>query len=77
MTNSKNHSVHTRQSNNVHLPQANLAIYQNGIHYSGVKIFNNFPSDIKNFSHNQKKFKRVLIHFFKYLFFLNARGILQ
>ena len=47
-TNSDNDSTYTRYKNDPHLPQAKLAIYQKGIFYSGVKIFNNIPLDIKN-----------------------------
>jgi hypothetical protein len=63
ITNSENHSIHTRSSNNFHLPQANLAIYHKAVYYSGVKVFNNLPQDIKNISDNPKRFKRVLKHF--------------
>ena len=46
MTISENHNIHTRQSNNLHLPQDNLTIYQQGIHYSGTKRFNNLPLEM-------------------------------
>jgi hypothetical protein len=59
-TNSGYYSTYTRHSNGLHLPQTNLAIYQKEVHYSGVKIFNNFSSDIKNTSGNLKKLKRIL-----------------
>jgi hypothetical protein len=36
ITNSENHSIYTRSSNNIQLPQANLAICQKGVYYSGV-----------------------------------------
>ena len=48
LTNNKNHNLDTRQRNNLHLPQANLTIYQKGAYYSGIKIFNNLPLEIKN-----------------------------
>jgi hypothetical protein len=41
-------------------PQANLTIYQKGAYYSGIKIFNDLPLEIKNFADNQKKFKTAL-----------------
>ena len=62
-TNSENYSIHTMRSNELHLPQMNLAICKKRIYYSGVKIFNNLPSDIKNNSGNHKRFKRILKHF--------------
>ena len=48
LTNNRNHNLDTRQRNNLHLPQANLTIYQKGAYYSGIKIFNNLPLEIKN-----------------------------
>jgi len=53
----------TRQRNNLHLPQANLTIFQEGAYYSGIKVFNNLPFEIKNVAGNQKKFKTVLKKF--------------
>jgi len=50
----ENHNIDTRQRNNLHLPQANLTIYQKGVYYSGIKIFNNLPLEIKNVADNQK-----------------------
>ena len=54
------YNLDTRQKNNLHLPQANLTIYQKGAYYSGIKIFNNLPLEIKNVADNQKKFKTAL-----------------
>jgi len=41
--------------NNLYLPQTNLTIYQKGANYSGIKTFNNLPSEMKNVAGNQKK----------------------
>jgi len=60
LTNNENHNLDTRQRNNLYLPQANLTIYQKGTYYSGIKIFNNLPLQIKNVADNQRKFKTVL-----------------
>jgi len=38
LTNIENHNNDTRQRNNLYLPQANLAIYQKGAYYSGIKF---------------------------------------
>ena len=48
-------TVHISYSYDLYLPHKNLAIYQKGVYYSGVKIFNNLPSDIKNISGNLKR----------------------
>jgi len=37
--------------------QANLTTYQKGAYYSGIKIFNNLPLEIKNIAGNQKNLK--------------------
>ena len=60
MTDNENHNLDTRQRNNLYLPQANLTIYQKGAYYSGIKIFNNLPLEIKNIADNQNKFKIAL-----------------
>ena len=57
MTNSENYSMRTIHSSDLHLPQIKLAIFQNGVYFSGVKIFNNLLSDIKNIFGNFKRFK--------------------
>jgi len=59
--NSDNYSIHIIHSNDLHLLQTNLAIYQKGgIYCLGVKIFHNFPSDNKNTTGNLKRFKRTI-----------------
>jgi len=63
MSNNENHNLDTRQRNNLYLPQAILTIYRKGAYYSGIKIFNNLPLEIKNIAHNQNKFKIALKKF--------------
>jgi hypothetical protein len=62
-SNIDSHTIDTRQRQNLYLPQANLTIYQKGVHYAGIKIFNKLPIEIKNTSNNFKKFKVALRHF--------------
>ena len=70
LTNTQSYNLDTRQKNNLHLPQANLTIYQKGAYYSGIKIFNNLPLEIKNVADNQKKFKTALKKFlYNYSFY--------
>jgi len=40
--------------------KANLNIYQKGAYYSGIKIFNNLPSEILDVAGDHKKFKIAL-----------------
>ena len=60
LTNNKNHNLDTRQRNNLYLPQANVTIYQNGVYYSEIKVFNNLPSEINKVAGNKKKKKRKI-----------------
>jgi hypothetical protein len=65
MTNLDNDITHTKYSNDLHLGyirQTLLFIKKKGVSYSGVKVFNNLPLDIKNTSGNLKTFKRISKH---------------
>ena len=57
------HSVHTRFKTNLHPPIANLTKFQKGIYYSGIKIFNNFPHDIKDLANEITLFWNALKRF--------------
>jgi len=46
--NSQIHSIYTRHSENLHLPQTGLTMVQKGVAYSGCKIYNHLPVHIKN-----------------------------
>lgn len=47
MTHSENHNIQTRRSYSLYLPLANLTIYEQVVHYSGIKCFNKLPLEIK------------------------------
>jgi hypothetical protein len=64
ITSMDSHNLETRQSNNLYTPQATLSVYQKVAYYSGVKIFNKLPSNIKNVSGNITKFKTALKSFY-------------
>jgi hypothetical protein len=55
--------INTRYNNNFHCPICNLTVFQKGTYYFGIKVFNNFPSCIKNFAHDTKQFRFVLKRF--------------
>jgi hypothetical protein len=63
ITSMDSHNLETRQSNNLYTPQANLSVYQKGAYYSGIKIFNKLPSNIKNVNGNITQFKTTLKRF--------------
>jgi len=48
--NSEVHNLHTRLKNDLHLPSTNLTLVQRGVLYSGSRIFNHLPIQIKNHS---------------------------
>jgi hypothetical protein len=54
--------IYTKHNKDLYLPQPNLAIYQKGVHYSGVKIFNNLPSDIRSTLRSTRRFKNLVKH---------------
>jgi len=61
--NSEIHNINARHTSNLHLPRAHLNIYQKGVHYSGIKIFNSLPRDIKTYIDNPRTFKKALKKF--------------
>jgi hypothetical protein len=60
---SEMHGINTRQNSNLYQPQANLTLYQKGVYYSGVKIFNNLPPNIRNLFSDIKRFKLELVKY--------------
>jgi hypothetical protein len=62
-TNYQIHSVHTRLKTNLHPPMADLMKLQKGVYYSGIKIFNNLPHNIKELANETKLFQNVLKRF--------------
>ena len=62
-TNYQIHSVHTTFKTNLHPPIANLTKFQKGVYYSGIKIFNNVPHNIKDLANETKLFRNALKRF--------------
>jgi hypothetical protein len=62
-TNSNVHSFNTKSHYDLHCPAANVAVFQNGVWYSGIKIYNHLPPTIKQLSYNICKLKAVLKRF--------------
>ena len=61
--NSDNYTRSTRQVNNLYYPTASLALYQHGVYYMGVRIYNSPPLHINDMSGNIKRFERSLKQF--------------
>ena len=61
--NSEVHSINTRYKSNLHRPLVNLTTYKKWTYYVGIKIFNNFPTDINILPHNINQFRLVVSDF--------------
>ena len=59
-TNSEIHNINTRHTSNLHFCRAHLNSYQKGVYYSGTKIFNSLPQDIKTYTDNPRTFKKAV-----------------
>jgi hypothetical protein len=59
MVNSEIHNINTSTKSNLHWPISNLSVYQKGTYYSGIRVFNSLPSQIKDLSHNRNQFKHA------------------
>jgi hypothetical protein len=53
-SNIDSHTIATRQSQDVYLPQANLTVYQKGVYYAGIKMYNKISTEIKSAFSNLK-----------------------
>jgi hypothetical protein len=56
----KVHKINTRQTFDQYVPTANLTIYQKGIYYPEIKIYNHLPTAIKDLCDDKNKFKLAL-----------------
>ena len=61
--NSENHTKSTRQFNNFYQLITNFTVYQMGVHYMDMKIFNNLPPYVKDISNSVRKFEICLKRF--------------
>jgi len=60
LSNSQVYKINTRQTCDLYVPTANLTVYQKGVYYSGIKIYNHLPTAIKDLSDDKNKFKLAL-----------------
>jgi hypothetical protein len=56
-TNSDIHSITATYRYRVHVLQTKLSKYQKGVYYSGIKLLNELPPNIKILNHDIKMFK--------------------
>jgi hypothetical protein len=74
-SNIDSHTIATRQSQDLYLPQANLTVDQKGVYYAGIKMFNKLPTEIKSTYNNFKRFKVVLRRFLLFFICIVRGGI--
>jgi len=70
--NSQIHDINSCHNNNLHLPLTGLTLVQKGVAYSGCKIYNHLPSQIKNISNNVALFKSKLKKFLLWYVFYSV-----
>ena len=73
MTNSQMHKITTRQTSDFYIPAANLTIYQKGVYYQGITIYNHLPKTIKDLSGDKNKFKLALKRYLLHNSFYNLK----
>jgi hypothetical protein len=54
------HDINTRYNYNLYLPSTNLSVVQKGVLFSGSKIYNHLPLNVKLLSGDIKQFKSLL-----------------
>jgi hypothetical protein len=62
-TNSDIHNFNTRSNHDLHIPVANLTVFQKEVWYSGIKTYNHLPSTLKQISYDIFKSKAALKRF--------------
>jgi len=61
--NSDIHKISTRYNNDLHMPSAQLKLFQKEVFYSGIKTYIHLPLTIKKLSYDVKRFRWVLERF--------------
>ena len=57
--NAELYTIKTSSSYNSHPPLSHLTKYQKGVHYAGIRIFNQLPTSIKSIANETKEFKKA------------------
>jgi len=70
------HSFNTRSHYYLHIPAANLALFQKWVWYSGIKIYNHLPPSLKQLSYDISKFKAALKRLLLQTLFTHWRSII-
>jgi hypothetical protein len=62
-SNSEIYGRNTRHNNKLHYPTCKLTVFQKGVYYLGIKVFNWLLPNIRNLAQDVKHFKIVLRRF--------------
>ena len=62
-TNQEIHNINTRCNTNLHPPLCKLTVFQKGVYFTGIKLYNRLPANLKNLSNGMKLFKPALKRF--------------
>jgi hypothetical protein len=63
ITNQEIHNINTRCNTDLHPPICNLMAFQKGVYFSGIKLYNHLPLNLKSLSKEIKLFKPALKRF--------------
>ena len=63
-TNQEIHNINTRCNTNLHPPLCTLRVFQKGVYFTGIKLYNHLPANLKNLSKEIKLFKPASKKFF-------------
>ena len=55
-SNTEVHNINTRNKLKLHKPISNLTLYQKGVYYMSIRIFNKLPNCIGNLVENKRSF---------------------
>jgi hypothetical protein len=61
--NAKLHKINTQQKLDVYVSLISLTKFKEGVYYSGIKVFNSLPLNIKQVAHDINTFKHKLRKF--------------
>jgi hypothetical protein len=77
MLNSQKHNISTRRITKFYQHISNFTVYQKGVYYMGIRVYNNCPPHIKEESHNPKQFKTSAKHFLYIHYFYSIEEYFQ
>jgi hypothetical protein len=70
-TTSQIHGLNTRCILDLYRPHTNLTIYQRGLYYFDIKLFNHLSLNIKELAQDTKQFSKALNAFLHFKSFYN------